>query len=64
MASSFKKKTKEKLDLLTNIDMILMLKKLSEEKHAKLYINMHKVITNTSKTQSDKDKELSYFKFW
>ena len=48
MASSFKK-TKVKLDLLTDIDMLLMVEKVLEEKYMTLFIDMQKVITKTLK---------------
>ena len=44
------KKTKVKLDLLTNIDVLLMVEKalkVLEEEYATLFINMQKLITNT-----------------
>ena len=47
------KKTKVKLDLLTNIDVLLMVEKalkVLEEEYATLFINMQKLITNTGKT--------------
>ena len=40
------KKTKVKLDLLTGIDMLLMLKKVSEEEYVILFIDIKKLITN------------------
>ena len=43
------KSTKVKLDLLTNIDMLLMVKKVLEEEYVTLFINMQKQITNTWK---------------
>ena len=42
-------KTKVKLDLLTDIDMLLMVEKVSEEEYATLFINMQNLITSTSK---------------
>ena len=41
------KSSKVKLDLLTNIDMLLMVKKVLEEEYVTLFINMQKQITNT-----------------
>ena len=40
-------KTKVRLDLLTDIDMLLMVKKVSEEEYVTLFIDMQKLITNT-----------------
>ena len=48
MASSFKK-TKVKLDLLTDIDMLLMVEKDIRGGIVTLFINMQKLITNTQK---------------
>ena len=45
MASSFKK-TKVKLELLTDTDMLLMVKKELEEEHIMQFIDMEKLITN------------------
>ena len=45
MASSFKK-TKVKLELLTDADMLLMVKKELEEEHIMQFIDMEKLITN------------------
>ena len=41
------KNTKVKLDLLTDIDMLIMAKKLLEEEYVTLFIGMQKLITNT-----------------
>ena len=41
------RKTKVKLDLLTDIDMLLTVEKASEEKYVTLVIDMRKLITNT-----------------
>ena len=41
------KKTKVKLDLLTDIDLILGKKKVYEEEYVTLFIDMKKLITNT-----------------
>ena len=41
------KKTKVKLDLLTDIDMLLMVEKVSEEEYVTLFIDIQKLITNT-----------------
>ena len=43
------KNTKVKLDLLTDIDMLIMAKKLLEEEYVTLFIGMQKLITNTWK---------------
>ena len=48
MASSLKK-AKVKLDLLTDINMLLIVKKVSEVKYSMLFINMRKLITNSLK---------------
>ena len=45
MASSFKK-TKVKLELLTDIDVLLMVKKELEEEYIMQFIDMEKLITN------------------
>ena len=42
------KKTKVKLFLLTDIDMLLMIKKVLEEEYVSLFTDMKKLITNTS----------------
>ena len=41
------KKTKVKLDLLTDIDILLMAENVLEEEYLTLFINMQKLITNT-----------------
>ena len=41
------RKTKVKLDLLTDIDMLLTVEKASEEKYVTLVIDMRKLIKNT-----------------
>ena len=46
MASSLKK-SKVKLDFLTDIDMLLTVEKASEEKYVTLVIDMRKLIKNT-----------------
>ena len=43
------KKAKVKLDLLTDIDMLLMVEKLLEEEYFTLFLDMQKVITNALK---------------
>ena len=45
LASSFKK-TKVKLELLTDIDMLLMVKKELEDEYIMQFIDMEKLITN------------------
>ena len=40
-------KTKVKLNLLTDIDMLLMVKKLLEDEYVTLFINMQKLLKNT-----------------
>ena len=45
MASSFKK-TKVKLELLTDIDMLLMVEKTIKEEYLIQFIDMQKLITN------------------
>ena len=42
-------KTRVKLDLLTDIDMLLMVEKVIEEEYVTLFIDMQKLITNTWK---------------
>ena len=44
MTSSFKK---VKLDLLTDIDMLLMVEKILEEEYITLFTNIKNLITNT-----------------
>ena len=46
MASSFKK-AKEKLDLSTDINMLLTVKKKFEEEYVTVFVDMQKLITNT-----------------
>ena len=41
------KNTKVKLDLLTDIDMLLMVENVVEEEYVTLFIDMQKLITNT-----------------
>ena len=41
------KKTNVKLDLLTDIDMLLMVEKVLEEEYITLFFDMQKLITNT-----------------
>ena len=41
------KKTKVKLDLLTDIDMLLMVEKVSQMEYIMLFINIRKLIANT-----------------
>ena len=41
------KKTKVKLDLLTDVNMLLMVKKVLQEEYVTLFINNPKLITNT-----------------
>ena len=41
------KKTKVKLDLLGDIDLLVIYKKVSEMEHVMLFIDMRKLITNT-----------------
>ena len=41
------KKTKAKLDLLIDINMLLMIKKITDEEYFTLFINMKKLITTT-----------------
>ena len=41
------KETKVKLDLLTDIDMLLMVENVLEEEYVTLFIDMQKLITNT-----------------
>ena len=41
------KRTKVKLDLLTVIDILLMVEKVSEQEYATLFINMQMLVTNT-----------------
>ena len=43
------KKAKIKLNLLTDIDMLLIVEKLLEEEYFTLFLDMQKVITNTLK---------------
>ena len=43
------KKTKVKLDLLTDDDMLLMVKKVLEEEYVTLFIHIQKLTINTSK---------------
>ena len=48
------KKAKIKLNLLTDIDMLLMVEKLLEEEYFTLFLDMQKVITNTLKIMMKK----------
>ena len=41
------KKTKAKLDLLIDINMLLMIKKITDKEYFTLFINMQKLITTT-----------------
>ena len=47
MASSFKKKTKVKLDHLTDIDMLIIVEEGMRGGYVTLFINMEKLMTNT-----------------
>ena len=69
------KKTKVKLDPLTDMDMLLMLEKGITGGICTLFIDMQKLITNTWKTMYakannkymkdyDKNKESSYIQYW
>ena len=53
-------KNKVRLDHLTEIDMLLMVKKVSEEEYSTLFIYMRKLIINTSKIMI-KLKNLEYW---
>ena len=41
------KKTEVKLDLLTDVDMLLMVKKVLEEEYVTLFIHIQKLTINT-----------------
>ena len=43
------KKTKGKLDILTDIDMLLIVEKVLEQEYVTLFIDIQKLITNTLK---------------
>ena len=63
MASSTKKKTKVELELLTNIDMLLMVEKRIR---GVIYhsIKRYAKANNKYVKDYDKNKELSYLKYW
>ena len=63
MASSIKKKTKVELELLTNIDMLLMVEKRIR---GVIYhsIKRYAKANNKYVKDYDKNKELSYLKYW
>ena len=47
MSRNFKKTKKVKLDLLTQIDMLLMIEKEIREEYVFLFIDIQEVIANT-----------------
>ena len=51
------KKTKVKLDLLTDIDILLKVLKVLEEEYVTLFIDMSKLTTNARKVSS-------YLQYW
>ena len=57
------KKTKVKSNLLTHINMLLIVKKVLEEEYATLFINMQNLITSIRKIMK-KNKESSYIQYW
>ena len=57
------KKTKVKSNLLTHINMLLIVKKVLEEEYATLFINMQNLITSIRKIMKKK-KESSYIQYW
>ena len=57
------KKFNAKLNLLNNIDMPLMVKKVLEVKHIPLFINIQKS-NNRYMKDYDKSKEFCYLKHW
>ena len=63
MASSIKKKTKVELELLTNIDMLLMVEKRIR---GVIYhsIKRYAKANNKCMKDYDKNKESSYLKYW
>ena len=63
MASTLKK-TKKKLELLTDIDMLLMVKKELEEKYVMQFIITLNLITNIWKIIIKIKKESTYPKYW
>ena len=63
MASTLKK-TKKNLELLTDIDMLLMVKKELEEKYVMQFIITLKLITNIWKIMIKIKKESTYPKYW
>ena len=63
MESSFKKKTKAKLDLLTDIDMLLMIKRGIRGGICHSVYQYAKA-NNKYMKDYDKNKELSYLQYW
>ena len=63
MASSTKKKTKVELELLTNIDMLLMVEKRIR---GVIYHSIKRYAKANNKCMKDynKNKESSYLKYW
>ena len=57
------KKTEIELELLTDIDMLLMVEKGIREGYATLLINMQKHIWNEHMKKYNKNKESSYLKY-
>ena len=58
------KNTKGKLYLLTDIDMLLMVKKVSDVEYVMLCINMRKLIINKYMKNYDKNKKSLYLQYW
>ena len=61
------KKTKVELNLLTDIDMLLMVekqKKVLEEEYVTLLININICYYNKYMKNYDKKKKLSYLQYW
>ena len=54
------KKTKVKSNLLTHINMLLIVKKVLEEEYATLFINMQNLITSIRKIMKKKKRIIIY----
>ena len=62
MATSFKKNTKVKLGVLTDIDMLLIGRKRCKRRHVSLY--QYSKVNNKYMKDCNKNKESLYLQYW